>query len=64
MGGKTEVFYCNVKILLHHQPNSIYDERIRETYEWVSAGGNVFIFHNDLVLMTPKEAINCMIQNK
>ena len=26
MGGKTEVFYCNVKIMLHRRPNLIHDE--------------------------------------
>ena len=25
MGGQTKFFYCNVKILLHHQPNSFND---------------------------------------
>ena len=39
MGGQTEVFYCNVEILLHHQPNSFHDERIREADEGVSERG-------------------------
>ena len=25
MGGQNEVLYCNVKILLHHRPNSFHD---------------------------------------
>ena len=43
MGGKTEVFYCNVKIMLHHQPDLIHDELIREADEGVSAQGR-FIY--------------------
>ena len=39
MGRQTEVFYCNVKIMLHHQPNSFHDEQRREAYEGVSARG-------------------------
>ena len=39
MGGKTEVFYCNVKILLHHRPNSFHDKLSREADEGVSARG-------------------------
>ena len=39
MGGQTEVFYCNVEIMLHHQPNLFHDEWEIEADEGVSAWG-------------------------
>ena len=39
MGGQTEVFYRNVKILLHHWLNSFHDEWGRKDDEEVSAWG-------------------------
>ena len=43
MGGQTEVFYFNVKIMLHHRLDLINDECIRESDEGVSAQGQ-FIY--------------------
>ena len=39
MGGKTEVFYYNVEILLHHCPTSFHDEQSKEADEGVSSQG-------------------------
>ena len=63
MGRQTEVFYCNVKILLHHQPNSFHDELSREADEGVSARGKFLHRPQLLVLMTEKETINWTRQN-
>ena len=63
MSGKNEVFYCSVKIVLHHQPNSFHDEWIRESDEGVSSLVWFYILHDALVLMTTKETTTCMKQN-
>ena len=39
MGGQAEIFYCNVKIMLHHRPDLIHDEWIKEADEGVSEQG-------------------------
>ena len=39
MSGQNEVFYWNVEIMLHHQPNSFHDEWKWEADEGVSVQG-------------------------